>query len=375
MPGQQQRHQLVAQLPVGHRLPVLVARPHEQRQDVVALGQVRLAPAPLELVIDDRVQPVQRPPDPAGGALEARPAQREQHYRNRMNRLEQPGDRSSERLHALRLHPEHRPQDHLERDPARALLQAHRPAHRPARHVAPGGLDDHVLVLAHPLAVEGRQKQLALAQVLRPGQHDHRPRPHHRRDRRAARRRRSHLSRRGEHRLDRLRVGDHHELHPARGERQRERIAQCSGATVHHPRRRHRPRQRLHDRRRPRARRQRRRSAGASAPCWLERFNRCGGDGARHALQATPSRAIGPLPRARSGAPLGRDRARLTGGWARPGGGGEPARGDVAADARRAPPAVACRRSASPRATASPAAWSGIRAASAQAPPARPCAG
>ena len=53
------------------------------------------------------------------------------------------------------------------------------------RHVAPRRLHDHVLVLAHPLAVEGRQQQLALAHVLGPGQRDHRARPHHRRDRRA----------------------------------------------------------------------------------------------------------------------------------------------------------------------------------------------
>ncbi len=72
---------------------------------------------------------------------------------------------------------------------------------------------DHVLVLAHPLAVERRQQQLALAHVLRARQHDHRVAPHHRRHRRVARRRRRDLRRCREHRLDRLGVADHHQFH------------------------------------------------------------------------------------------------------------------------------------------------------------------
>ena len=47
-------------------------------------------------------------------------------------------------------------------------VQAHRPPERPAGHVARGRLDDHLLVLAHALAVERRQQQLALAHVLGP---------------------------------------------------------------------------------------------------------------------------------------------------------------------------------------------------------------
>ena len=37
MAGDEQRHELVAQLAVGHRLPVLVARREQHREHVVAL--------------------------------------------------------------------------------------------------------------------------------------------------------------------------------------------------------------------------------------------------------------------------------------------------------------------------------------------------
>ena len=143
-------------------------------------------------------------------------------------------------------------------------------------HVPPRRLHDHVLVLAHALAVEGRQKELALAHVLGPRQHDHRARPHHRRDRRVARRRGSHLRRRREHRLDRLRVRDHHEFHPAGGERQRERLAEPFRTAVHHPRRRNRPGQRLQ------------RSPAPAVPAAAL------GAGARAARPARPSRAVPP---------------------------------------------------------------------------------
>ena len=76
MPRQQQAHELVAKLLIGHLLAVLVARLQQQREDVVALGEVRLrAPAP-QLRVDHRVEVVQRAPEGAARALQARRAER-----------------------------------------------------------------------------------------------------------------------------------------------------------------------------------------------------------------------------------------------------------------------------------------------------------
>ena len=54
--GDEQRHELVAQLDVGHRLAVLVAGEQQHREDVVALGQVgrraALGDQGVELAID-----------------------------------------------------------------------------------------------------------------------------------------------------------------------------------------------------------------------------------------------------------------------------------------------------------------------------------
>ena len=56
MAGRQQRHELVAQLGVGHRLAVLVAREQQHREDVVALGEVgrraALGDQRVELAVD-----------------------------------------------------------------------------------------------------------------------------------------------------------------------------------------------------------------------------------------------------------------------------------------------------------------------------------
>jgi len=52
----EQRHQLVAQLVVAHRRPVLVGRQQQHREDVVALGQVGHRAAAGDLIRDHRVE-------------------------------------------------------------------------------------------------------------------------------------------------------------------------------------------------------------------------------------------------------------------------------------------------------------------------------
>ena len=151
-----------------------------ERMSVRSARSLLRAPA-RELVVDHLVEPSSAAPDRArSGARGSGGAARASTIRSVLHRREQLADRLAQRAHPLGLDAEHRAQDHLQRDRARALLQAHRLAERPARHVARASPPrSRLLVLAHPLAVERRQQQLALAHVLGPGQHDHRARPHH----------------------------------------------------------------------------------------------------------------------------------------------------------------------------------------------------
>ena len=56
MAGDEQRHELVAQLLVGHRRAVLVARDEQHREHVVALARLGAA------LVDQREQLARRPP-------------------------------------------------------------------------------------------------------------------------------------------------------------------------------------------------------------------------------------------------------------------------------------------------------------------------
>ena len=69
--------------------------------------------------------------------------------------------------------------DHVERDRLHARRERERPADRPARDLALGGIGDHLLVARDRLAVKGRQQQFALAQVARTVGGQHRARPEH----------------------------------------------------------------------------------------------------------------------------------------------------------------------------------------------------
>ena len=57
--GEEQRHQLVTKLHIGHRLIVLVAGAQQQRENIGAVLEVRLGAAEADLLVDQRVRRLQ----------------------------------------------------------------------------------------------------------------------------------------------------------------------------------------------------------------------------------------------------------------------------------------------------------------------------
>ena len=92
-----------------------------------------------------------------------------------------------------------------------ARVQRDRLAQRPGGDLALGQLGHQPREALHPLAVEGRQQQLALAQVRALVEQDHRVRADHRFEDARALARMQHLRRRREDLLDLLGIGDDHE--------------------------------------------------------------------------------------------------------------------------------------------------------------------
>ena len=162
----EQRHQLVAQLHVGHRRAVLVSRREQQRENVVALLAVVRGTPVGDLRVDQLVDGGQRLAESRRRGEPAEVALEERHPVQDARQLAERRDALAEEVHALVVaHAEDRAQDHLERDRLHARAQLDLLAERPARHLALGGLGHHLHVAAHALAVEGREQQLALAHV------------------------------------------------------------------------------------------------------------------------------------------------------------------------------------------------------------------
>ena len=95
--------------------------------------------------------------------------------------------------------------------------QRERLADRPARRSRVGGLAHHLLVGPHPLAVEGRQHQLALAQVLGAVEQQHRALADHRPEHGVGLSGAQCSGRAAEDLLDELGLEDHHEAAGRRG--------------------------------------------------------------------------------------------------------------------------------------------------------------
>ncbi len=165
--GEQQRHQLVAQLAVRHLRAVLEARGDQHREDVLAALELGVGAALGDLAREQLV-----------GALDAarelavvrQPPRRSEHQpdRRRRRRLGEDRDEVLAQLVAPRgvAHAEDGAHDHLERDRLHVRVKRERLTGGPAGHLLGCHLGDQRLVGAHPLAVEGRQHQLSAPQVL-----------------------------------------------------------------------------------------------------------------------------------------------------------------------------------------------------------------
>ena len=169
--GDEQRHQLVADLRVGERLALLRPRGEQEREDVLA----RLCTAIRDLLEQELVDGAQPrlveaelldPLGPRRDHGEHRRAAHDpvHHLRQAGAELVQPRaplDAEDDAQHDVE---RDRLQPRRERDPVPA---------RPARDVLARDLGDEVVVAGHARAVERRQHQLALAQVLRAVEQEH----------------------------------------------------------------------------------------------------------------------------------------------------------------------------------------------------------
>ena len=240
MARHEQRHQLVAKLDVRHRGAVLVARLQQHGHHVVAVAAavaVVRASALVDRLVDDGV-------GLRAAALELlprAPALKHREHRGRTRpKLEDASEAVAQRVQALaRLEPEHRPQDHLEREGLQTRMKSHRLVTRPARHLVLGHLLHQAREPLHLLAVEGRQHQLALAEMGALVEQDHRVRPDHRLEDLGPLAGMEHLGRRGE---ELAKVGGIGEVHERRRLQQPHREAlPVAGATLLEERNRARP--------------------------------------------------------------------------------------------------------------------------------------
>ena len=179
VPGQQQGHQLVAQLEVGQRPVLLVAGGEQQREHVLVPVLAELGAARLDLLVDDPVglgdKPIEATPgaEPVG-VLGAGQLQGQQ-PRLAGGGVEQLSQRRPDPLHPLAaVDAEDGAQDHLQGDRLHRGLDCELATAGPGGDRALGHSAHRLRVGLHPLAVEGRQQQAALAQVLATVEQQHR---------------------------------------------------------------------------------------------------------------------------------------------------------------------------------------------------------
>ena len=163
MSREQQRDQLVAQLPIGQRFAVLVAGGQQQREDVPVRVEIRLVAPSLDLLVEHLVDTIAIAHETAPGATRAEVL---------AHRLEgEDGiDGRQPRQYALQLgdaarigDAEDRSDDHLHRDRLGDGACADPVAGPPAVDLAPGDLLDQLGVVGDRVAMKRRQHQLAHA--------------------------------------------------------------------------------------------------------------------------------------------------------------------------------------------------------------------
>ena len=164
MAGEQQRHHLIAYLPVAERAAVLVVRVQQQAEHVLSARPRRAAA--VDLGVDDPVELLRR-------ALQAgvRRQWAAQEARGvfggveRQRALEQTRRVRAPRGLAVGVEPEQRAHRHPHRQPPRPAVQVHAAFRRQLLQRAFGLLAHHVDRRRDPLAVECRQHDLARAAV------------------------------------------------------------------------------------------------------------------------------------------------------------------------------------------------------------------
>ena len=165
--GEQQGHQLVAQLAILHRRAILEPGREQHREDVVALGEIGAAAVLGDLGIEELVGARAQLGEAAEHRQLAHARSGKAQGNGRGARRKDRDQSVAESLAAVGvLDSEHGAQDHLEGDLLHARVKGELGPLRPAGDGALGRLADHLLIAAHALTVEGRQHQLAPAQML-----------------------------------------------------------------------------------------------------------------------------------------------------------------------------------------------------------------
>ena len=170
MSGEQQGHELVAYLVVGHGTAFVVPREQQLRQDVAALSEIgRVTPLP-DLQDKRRMERVPGPDEPRPWGVRPEPAIARGKEHERIPA--EAGDREdvTAQLVTTRagLDTENDLHDDVEGDRLHARAQRERLAHRPASDLRPRDVADGGFPGAHAITMERGQDQLALTQVLRP---------------------------------------------------------------------------------------------------------------------------------------------------------------------------------------------------------------
>jgi len=176
--GEQQGHELVAYLVVGHSAALVVPREQQLGQDVAAPLQIgRLTPLP-DLRDEHRVERIPGPdePRPRGVRPELAVARGEEQQGIPAEAGHRADVAAQLVLACAGIDTEDDPHDDVEGDRLHARAQRERLAGRPAGDLRPRDVADGGFPGTHAITVERGQDQLALAQVLRPVQHEDRMR-------------------------------------------------------------------------------------------------------------------------------------------------------------------------------------------------------
>ena len=210
--GDQQRHQLVAQLLGRHRRAVLVARRQQHRQHVVAVLAVAGA-ALVDQLEDELVGPLAERQELRPAAVAAEIVLRRRDDRDRARHVvEDLGQLHAQRVQAWAgVQAEDRAQDHLERERLEARVERHGLPGRPLVQLALGHLGDEVGQARHLLAVESGQHQAPLRKVRALVQQDHRAGAEHGLEDARALAGMEHVGRRGEDLADVVGIRVHDE--------------------------------------------------------------------------------------------------------------------------------------------------------------------